>query len=88
MEELEITPKSNETTKVSQSSFNMSFSPSNPDEFPIVYSDDVWDIAEIGSKLAELIDNTGTYDQHALNELFAATVPDSIPDEEITAVIQ
>lgn len=70
MEE-DLIPKSESTTKVYQNTLGLSVAPSNPDEFPIVYADNIWDVAENGSKLAELLENIGSFDQHTINELFA-----------------
>lgn len=74
MEEIEITPKSENTEKVQQSNLGLSLAPSDPNAFPIVYSDNVWDIAESGSKLAELLNSTGQFDQHTINEFLAKLI--------------
>lgn len=71
MEEIEITPKSENTTKTSQEYLGVSLRPSDPNSFPIVYADDVWDIAVSETNLAELLGNIGQFDQHTINELFA-----------------
>ncbi|MBR6250086.1 MAG: hypothetical protein IKR17_02695 [Bacteroidales bacterium] len=62
--------------KVEQSGLGVSFKSTNPNEFPIVYADDAWDIAEKGSKLAVLMNNGGegkeeTYTQHDINHKLA-----------------
>jgi len=64
-------PIKNDTNKVSQSSLGLSLAPSNPNEFPIVYADNVWDVVNSETNLAELLENIGQFDQHTINELFA-----------------
>lgn len=63
--------KKPDTTKVSQNTIPASLTASNPNEFPIVYGDDIWDVVGSGSSLASLIGNTGQYDQHSINEALA-----------------
>lgn len=65
--------KKPDTTKVSQNTIPASLTASNPNEFPIVYGDDIWDVVAGGSSLATLIGNTGQYDQHSINEVLANT---------------
>ncbi len=71
-----IKHKFGKNKKVEQSGLGVSFKSTNPNEFPIVYADDSWDIAEKGSKLAELM-NDGqegkeeTYTQHDINHKLA-----------------
>lgn len=64
-------PIKNDTNKVSQNSLGLSFTPSNPNEFPIAYADNVWDIVNSETNLSELLENIGQFDQHTINELFA-----------------
>lgn len=62
------------TEKIRQVFYPLSLKPSNDEEFPISYADNIWDVANIGSTLAALTGSTGQYDQHTLNELFAYTI--------------
>lgn len=66
-----IIPISESTTKVQQSNLPISIKPSAPSRFPINYADNQWDIAAAETALAALAGQTGTFDQHSLNELFA-----------------
>jgi hypothetical protein len=66
------------TNKVSQTSLGLSFSSSSPDDFPIVYADNVWDVVNSGTNLAELLENIGQFDQHTINELFARILIEGI----------
>ena len=59
------------TDKVDQTSLGLSLKPSNSSEFPTAYADNIWDIVADGSKLSELLENIGSFDQHTINELFA-----------------
>ncbi|MBR6250496.1 MAG: hypothetical protein IKR17_04775 [Bacteroidales bacterium] len=62
----------NSTQKVEQSGIGVSFKSTNSKEFPIVYSDDAWDI--VGGLLAKCLDGEGTYTQHEINEALAKAV--------------
>lgn len=57
--------------KISQNTIPASITASNPNDFPIVYGDDIWDVAISGSGLANLMGNIGQYDQHSINEALA-----------------
>lgn len=74
-----ITPVSENTTKVQQSNLPVSIKPMSPSLFPINYADNAWDIAAAETALAELAGQTGTYDQHSLNELFAQLILSLLP---------
>ena len=74
-----ITPINDSTQKVVQSTFPFSFAPSAPSRFPINYAENQWDIAAAETALAELAGQTGTYDQHAINELFACLILSLLP---------
>ena len=74
-----ITPVSDSTTKVTQSNLAISLKPSAPSRFPIIYSDNQWDIAALESALAELAGAAGTFDQHSINELFASILLRLLP---------
>ena len=73
-----LIPKSESTTKVYQNTLGLSVAPSNPDEFPIVYADNVWDVVNSGTNLSELLENIGQFDQHTINELFARILIEGI----------
>lgn len=62
----------NDTNRVNQDSLGLSIKSSNPEEFPIAYSDNIWDIVLSGTNLARLLENIGSFDQHTINELFAS----------------
>lgn len=65
------TPVNPSTEKVRQVYYPLSLKPSNDEEFPLSYADNIWDVVRIGSTLSALTKNTGQFDQHTLNELFA-----------------
>lgn len=62
------------TDKVRQVFYPLSLKPSNDEEFPISYADNIWDVVGVGSTLAALTQGTGQYDQHTINELFAQAI--------------
>lgn len=63
--------KKDNIIKVDQNTVPVSLTVSNPNEFPLVYSDDTWDVIPSGSALAGLMGNFGQYDQHSINETLA-----------------
>ena len=65
------TPKKETTTKVEQTGMGLSFKSANPDAFPIAYSDEVWDVADEDSALADAMGAEGQFDQSAVNERMA-----------------
>lgn len=65
------TPKIDTTNKVDQQNMGLSMKSSNPNEFPILYNDDVWDVIEENSALAEKLGGGGQFDQHQINEALA-----------------
>lgn len=67
-------PVNPSTDKVRQSYFPLSLRPSNEDEFPIAYGDNLWDVVPSGSPIAALAGNTGQFDQHSINELMARSI--------------
>lgn len=67
-------PLKPDTTKVTQSGLGLSINSSSPENFPIVYADNVWDIVKEGTDLSNLQGITGSFDQHTLNELFAKLI--------------
>lgn len=74
--------KSNSTTAVQKTGLTLTLSP-NDATYPIIYSDDAWDIAADGSALEDLLDGAGQYDQHTINEALAEAVANgggTIPD--------
>lgn len=62
------TPKKQSTTKSPVSSMGLTFESGNPDNYPIAYVDNVWDIAAANSQLALKLGNSGQFDQHTINE--------------------
>lgn len=64
-------PLNPNTNKVPQSLFPLSLKPSSPTSFPLAYGDNIWDVVQEGSSLAELTEAIGQFDQHTINELFA-----------------
>ena len=62
------------TDKVRQVYYPLSLKPSNDEEFPISYADNIWDVVGAGSTMAALAGNTGQYDQHTINELLANAI--------------
>ena len=58
----------NNTQKVDQNTFSLSFAPSNSTEFPIAYGDDVWDISRNDSSLYDVMGSEGSFTQHDINE--------------------
>lgn len=71
--------------KISQNTIPASITASNPNDFPIVYGDDIWDVAISGSGLANLMGNIGQYDQHSINESLASGIGEATLGTAITA---
>jgi hypothetical protein len=67
-------PLNPNTNKVPQSLFPLSLKPSSPTSFPLAYGDNIWDVVQEGSSLAELTEAIGQFDQHTINELFAMLI--------------
>ena len=63
--------KKSNTTKVGLNTIPASLTVSNPNEYPLVYSEDAWDVVESGSSLEGVLGNEGQYDQHVINEALA-----------------
>ena len=66
------TPKKQSTTKSPVSSMGLTFESGNTADYPIAYSDNVWDIAVANTQLALKLGNSGQFDQHTINEDLAA----------------
>ena len=64
-------PVNPSTEKVRQVYYPLSLKPSNEDEFPISYADNIWDVVTAGQTLASLLGREGQYDQHTINEALA-----------------
>lgn len=75
-------PVNPSTNKVKQSLFPLSLQPSSPTSFPLAYGDNIWDVAEDGSSLAEQMGEEGQYDQHSINESLAEKANAAITTEE------
>ena len=74
------TPKKNTTTKVEQNALPVSLKPSNANEFPMVYADNIWHIAASGSAMADEMGNTGQFDQQTINEQLATLIASALAD--------
>ena len=61
------TPKKNNIEKVTQKNFNFSFATSDPNNLPIAYQSDVWDVVENDDPLKSVVGLSGQYDQHTIN---------------------
>ena len=66
--------KKENTNKVVQSTVPVSMKPSSTDDFPLVYSEDIWDVVANNSNLKNIVGNYGQYDQHSINESLASSV--------------
>lgn len=73
--------KTKDLNKVVQSTVPVSMKPSSTDDFPLVYSEDIWDVAADGSNLAELMDGYGQYSQSDINEALAGNSGSPTPYE-------
>ena len=62
------------TAKSPISSMGLTFESGNPANYPIAYCDNIWDIAQQGTELAEKLGGIGQYDQHTINEMFAGGI--------------
>ena len=62
------------TTKSPISSMGLTFESGNPANYPIAYGDNIWDIAQQNSELADKLGGVGQYDQHTINEVFAGGI--------------
>ena len=65
--------KKNDIIKVDQHTVPASLTVSNPYEYPLVYSDDTWDVVASGTALADVMGSFGQYDQHSINEALAGS---------------
>ena len=74
------TPKKNTTTKVEQNALPVSLKPSNANEFPMVYADNIWHIAADGSAMADEMGNSGQFDQQTINEQLATLIASALAD--------
>ena len=74
------TPKKNTTTKVEQNALPVSLKPSNANEFPMVYADNIWHIAAAGSAMADEMGNSGQFDQQTINEQLATLIASALAD--------
>ena len=74
------TPKIDNSTKIEQSGFGISFKSANPAEYPIAYQDDLWDVVDKTSNLAKVLNtqSDGQYDQHSINEELSKGIVDSV----------
>lgn len=72
-------PVNPSTNKVPQSLFPLSLKPSSPSSFPLAYCDNLWDVVQEGSSLAELTEAIGQFDQHTINELLAYMILQLMP---------
>ena len=73
------TPIKPSTDKVPQRYYPLSLVPSNDEEFPLAYADNIWDVVQQGTSLAELTGAIGQFDQHTINELLAALILQLLP---------
>lgn len=67
------------TEKVRQVYYPLSLKPSNDEEFPLAYADNLWDVVHDGSALAQLTEAIGQFDQHTINELLATLIISLLP---------
>ena len=77
--------KKDNIIKVDQNTVPVSLTVSNPNEFPLVYGDDTWDLVPSGSSLADVMGNFGQYDQHSINEALAGNIGNAELGTAITA---
>ncbi|MBR2196452.1 MAG: hypothetical protein IJ911_12680 [Salinivirgaceae bacterium] len=70
------TPKKNNIVKSPISSMGLTFESGNPAEYPIAYSDNIWDLvrAATSPNLADTLGVDGQYDQHTINEVLAEKI--------------
>lgn len=74
----------NNTTQSSQSAFAITFTSANPNEYPVIYSEDQWHTAAQNDKICQLYDNTHSgsntsatgaqFTQREINETLASTI--------------
>lgn len=64
-------PINDSTNKVNCSGLSFTLESANPKKYPIIYSNDSWDIVKNESELNILFENFGSYTQHEINDLLA-----------------
>ena len=68
---MEYTPKQETMEKVEQTSLAISIKSSSPNSFPTAYGDDIWDVVDQDSSLFSVLDSSGQFSQHQINEALA-----------------
>lgn len=64
-------PINDNTTKVNRSGLSFTLESANKQKYPIIYSDDSWDIIKNESEMNNLFKNVGSFTQHEINDLLA-----------------
>lgn len=59
------------TDKVERTGFGLTLHSANHTKYPVLYADDEWAIALAGSRLAELLDGSGSFTQQEIDEKIA-----------------
>ena len=88
---MNINPKTTETTKVIQDSFNLSLTSSDPGSFPIAYDDDMWVVVTRDSSLYDIVGMEGQFSQRQINDALAFNAMAEIMEisnEEIDQITQ
>lgn len=73
---MEYTPKKQTIEKVDQTGLAISIKSSSPNSFPTAYGDDIWDVVDKDSSLSGVMDSSGQFSQHQINEALAAKAGD------------
>lgn len=73
---MEYTPKKPTIEKVDQTGLAISIKSSSPNSFPTAYGDDIWDVVDKDSSLSGVMDSSGQFSQHQINEALAAKAGD------------
>ena len=59
------------TTKNTQNGFGLTLKSANQTDYPVLYGEDIWDVAEDGTDLAALMGKAASYSQTEINEKLA-----------------
>lgn len=80
--------KNNSTNKVKESNLGFTIGSGNPQKFPSVYSDNIWDIIKDGTDLSILLGLIGSASQNEINELLANKIINIKPKKNYDVIDQ
>lgn len=70
-----ITPKNSSTTKHAQDRMGITFTSSNKNEYPVIYTDDAWHVvASTASGIGKILNNTGQFGQDQINDAIGSKI--------------